>query len=120
MRPGIGSAANRRACSVRKKYLLDSFTNKPTTKTLQWILRSVDWGRVHWELQEISGMALRHVRVDLEYQHALDEARDQAARFDILDERQEVVDHWRNAKSWIVPLVAVSCDYSAAGQDSNS
>jgi hypothetical protein len=79
------------------------------------IVRSIDWGRVRWELQEISGMALRHVRVDREYQHALDEARDQATRFGIADERQEVVDHWRDAKSWIVPPVAVSCDLLGGG-----
>jgi hypothetical protein len=79
------------------------------------IVRSIDWGRVRWELQEISGMALRHVRVDREYQHALDEARDQATRFGIVDERQEVVDHWRDAKSWIVPPVAVSFDLLGGG-----
>jgi hypothetical protein len=78
-------------------------------------LRSIDWGRVRWELQEISGIALRHVRVDREYQHALDEARDQATRFGIVDERQDVVDHWRDAKSWIVPPVAVSCDLLGGG-----
>jgi hypothetical protein len=79
------------------------------------IVRSIDWGRVRWELQEISGMALRHVRVDREYQHALDEARDRATRFGIVDERQEVVDHWRDAKSWIVPPVAVSFDLLGGG-----
>jgi hypothetical protein len=79
------------------------------------IVRSTDWGRVRWELQEISGVALRHVRVDREYQHALDEAREQATRFGIVDERQEVVDHWRDAKSWIVPPVAVSCDLLGGG-----
>ena len=79
------------------------------------IVRSIDWGRVRWELQEISGMALRHVRVDREYQHALDEARDQATRFGIVDERQDVVDHWRDAKSWMVPPVAVSCDLLGGG-----
>jgi hypothetical protein len=79
------------------------------------IVRSIDWGRVRWELQEISGMALRHVRVDREFQHALDEARDQATRFGIVDERQEVVDHWRDAKSWIVPPVAVSFDLLGGG-----
>jgi hypothetical protein len=79
------------------------------------IVRSIDWGRVRWELQEISGMALRHVRVDREYQHALDEARDQATRFGIVDERQDVVDHWRDAKSWIVPPVAVSFDLLGGG-----
>jgi hypothetical protein len=31
------------------------------------IVRSIDWGRVRWELQEISGIAMRHVRVAREY-----------------------------------------------------
>jgi hypothetical protein len=79
------------------------------------IVRSIDWGRVRWELQEISGIAMRHVRVAREYQRALDEARDQATSFGIVDERQDVVDHWRDAKSWIVPPVAVSCDLLGAG-----
>jgi hypothetical protein len=79
------------------------------------IVRSVDWGRVRWELQEISGVALRHMRADREYQHALDEARDRATRFGIVDERQEVVDHWRDVKSWIVPPVAVACNLLGGG-----
>ena len=42
------------------------------------IVRAVDWGRVIWSLEEFSGVALRHIRVDRGYQHALDEARDRA------------------------------------------
>jgi len=64
-------------------------------------LRAIDWGRVQWELQELSGVALRHVRVDRGYQHALDEARDRATQFGIVDEREEVISHWMDAKSWI-------------------
>jgi hypothetical protein len=79
------------------------------------IVRAVDWGRVRWELEELSGIALRHVRVDRGYQRALDEARTQATQFGIVDERQEVVEHWRDAKSWIVPPVAVSCDLLGGG-----
>jgi hypothetical protein len=79
------------------------------------IVRSIDWGRVRRELQEISGIAMRHVWVDRGFQHALDEARNQATSFGIVDERQEVVDHWRDAKSWIVPPVAVSCDLLGGG-----
>jgi hypothetical protein len=78
-------------------------------------LRSIDWGRVHWLLEELSGIALRHVRVDRGYQHALDEARDRATKFGIVDERQEVVDHWRDAKSWIVPPVIVDGDLLGGG-----
>jgi hypothetical protein len=79
------------------------FHEQSTNEDFAVIVRTIDWGGVRWELQEISGIALRHIRVDREYQHALDEARDQATRFGIVDERQDVVDHWRDAKSWIVP-----------------
>lgn len=79
------------------------------------IVRSIDWGRVRWELEELSGIAMRHVRVDRAYQLALDEARDRATQFGIVDERQEVVDHWRDAKSWIVPPVIVADDLVGGG-----
>jgi hypothetical protein len=76
---------------------------------------SVDWARVSWELAEFSGVALRHMRVDREYQHALDEARDRATQFGIVDEREEVANHWRDAKSWVVPPVVVSGDLLGGG-----
>ena len=76
---------------------------------------SIDWGRVSWELQELSGVALRHMRVDREYQHALDEARDHAVCYGIVDERDAVVNHWRDAKSWVVPPVVVSGDLLGGG-----
>lgn len=79
------------------------------------IVRATDWGRVTWELQEFSGIALRHMRVDRGYQHALDEARDRAAQFGIIDDRQDVVDHWRDAKSWIVPPVIVAGELLGGG-----
>jgi hypothetical protein len=83
------------------------FHEEATNEDFAVIVRAVDWGRITWELAELSGVALRHVRVDRGYQHALDEARDQATQFGIVDERQEVVDHWKEAKSWIVPPVVV-------------
>ena len=78
-------------------------------------VRGIDWGRVAWELQEMSGIALRHMRVDREFQHALDEARDYAVAYGIVDDREEVVNHWRDAKSWMVPPVAVSGDLLGVG-----
>ena len=63
----------------------------------------------------MSGIALRHVRVDREFQHALDEARDQATQFGIVDEREKVVSHWAEAKSWVVPPVVVRGDLLGAG-----
>jgi hypothetical protein len=80
------------------------------------IVRAVDWGRVTWELQEMSGIALRHVRVDRAFQLALDEARDQVTQYGIVDEREEVVNHWREAKSWMVPPVMVSAELLGGGE----
>jgi hypothetical protein len=77
-------------------------------------VRAVDWGRVHWELEEMSGTVLRQVRVDRSHQHALDEARDRAAQFGIIDDREEVVVHWRHAHSWFVPPVLVTGDVLGA------
>ena len=55
------------------------------------------------------------MRVDRGYQHALDEARDPATQFGIVDDRQDVVDHWRDAKSWIVPPVIVAGELLGGG-----
>ncbi len=72
------------------------------------VVRAIDWGRVRRELEEFSGVALGHVRVDRSFQYALDEARGRAAQFGIHDDRTEVVDHWRDARSWLAPPVMVS------------
>src|SRR5450631_2163288 len=58
------------------------------------LVRAVDWGHVRWELEALSGIALRQVSVDRGFQHALDEAHDRAAQFGITDDREEVVAHW--------------------------
>jgi hypothetical protein len=79
------------------------------------IVRSLDWGRVRWELQEMSGVALRHVRVDRAFQLALDEARDHAVCYGIVDEREEVVSHWKDSKSWLVPPVVVGGELLGGG-----
>jgi hypothetical protein len=54
------------------------FSEEANNEDFAVIVRAVDWGRVTWELQEMSGVALRHVRVDRAFQLALDEARDRA------------------------------------------
>jgi hypothetical protein len=69
----IGSAANRKDCNVREKFSLNSSV-QCDNEDFAVIVRSVDWGRLRWEFQEISEMELRHVRGDRNYQHALDEA----------------------------------------------
>jgi len=78
-------------------------------------VKAVDWGRVSWELAEFSGVALRHMRVDREYQHALDEARDRATQFGVVDDREEVVNHWNDAKSWVLPPIVVGGDLLGGG-----
>jgi hypothetical protein len=74
------------------------------------IVKAVDWGRVRWELEEFSGVALRQVCVDRGFQYALDEARERTAQFGIRDDREEVVNHWRDAQSWFAPPVIVTGD----------
>jgi hypothetical protein len=110
------SAARRRDCSVRRRCSLTQlFHEEANNEDFAVIVRSVDWGRVNWELQEFSGVALRHVRVDRAFQLALDEARDQATQFGIVDERQEVVTHWTDAKSWMVAPVIVDAALLGGG-----
>jgi hypothetical protein len=72
------------------------------------IMRSADWRSVRWELQEFSGVALRRVSVDRGFQYAVDEARERTTQFGIMDDREDVVAHWRDAGSWIVPPVVVA------------
>lgn len=86
------------------------FSEEANNEDFSVIVRAVDWGRVSWELQEMSGVALRHLRVDRGYQYALDEARTQATQFGIVDEREEVVAHWQEAKSWMVAPVLIAGD----------
>jgi len=72
------------------------------------IVGAVDWGRVRWELGEFSGIALRQVRVDRGYQYALDEARARATQSGIVDDREDVIAHWRDSHSWFAPPVMVA------------
>jgi hypothetical protein len=72
------------------------------------IVRAVDWGRLSWRLEEFSGITLRQVRVDRGYQYAVDEARDRATQFGIVDDREQVVNHWRDVHTWFAPPVMVA------------
>jgi hypothetical protein len=72
------------------------------------IVRAVDWGRLSWRLEEFSGITLRQVRVDRGYQYAVDEARDRATQFGIVDDRDQVVNHWRDVHTWFAPPVMVA------------
>jgi hypothetical protein len=91
------------------------FHEKANDEDFTVIVRSIDWGRVSWELAELSGVALRQVRVDRNYQLALEEARDHAVCYGIVDERKDVVSHWKEAKSWLIAPVAASADLLGGG-----
>lgn len=84
------------------------FHEKANDQEFAAIASTVDWGQVRWELTEMSGVALRHLHVDRGFRLALDEARDHAVCYGIVDERARVEAHWRDAKSWVVPPIAVS------------
>jgi hypothetical protein len=98
-----------------QEVFMQLFHRKANDDDFAAILRSVDWGRVQWELEEMSGVALRHMRVDRRHQLALEEAMDHAVCYGIVDEREEVEAHWRDAKSWLVTPVAVSGDLLGSG-----
>ena len=68
-------------------------------------LRAVDWARVRFELEEFSGIKLRGVGIDRIGEHAVDEARERTASWGVQDARPEVLDHWREMHSWLVPPV---------------
>jgi hypothetical protein len=78
-------------------------------------IRTIDWGVVTWEHRELSGVALRRVRVAQAREESLDEARDMATQYGIVDNREEVVSHWRDAKTWLVPPIVVSGDLLGGG-----
>jgi len=42
--------------------------------------------------------------------HPLDEARERATRFGIIDDREDVVAHWQDAHSWFTPPVMIAGD----------
>jgi hypothetical protein len=94
------------ACS--QEVFTQLFHEEANNADFSIIVRAVDWGRVRWELEEFSGVALRQVRVERGYQYALDEARERAAQFGIRDDRGAVVEHWRDAGSWFAPPVMVA------------
>src|SRR5271166_1172213 len=83
------------------------FSEEANNPDFEAIVHGIDWGRVAWELQEFSGVALRQVRVDRGFQYAVDEARERTTQFGITDDREEVIQHWVDGESWIVPPVIV-------------
>ena len=72
------------------------------------LYRAVDWGRVAWSLEELSGVQWRQVSVERGYQYAVDEARWRTFEEGVVDARAAVVAHWGEAGTWLVPPVLVT------------
>ena len=70
--------------------------------------RAVDWSRVVWSIESLSGVQWRQVSVDRGYQYAVDEARWRTVAEGVSDERVAVVAHWGEAGTWLVPPVIVT------------
>jgi len=91
----------------------NSFTSNRTTKLCRHRAQH-RLGRVRWNYRKSPGWRFA-TSGSPEYQHH-STSKGSATRFGIVDERQDVVVHWRDAKSWIVPPVAVACDLLGGGQ----
>ncbi|HEY0745462.1 MAG TPA: hypothetical protein VGD63_02085 [Steroidobacteraceae bacterium] len=70
----------------------------------------IDWGAVEWTEKHLSGAALRRIGVPRAYQYAVDEARGRTAQNGFQDERQEVMNHWREAKTWMRSPILLAGD----------
>ena len=69
-------------------------------------LAGVDWSRVVWEEQLLSGVRLRQVACPRGYQYAVDEARARTLMQGLTDEREAVLASWREAQTWVrAPVV---------------
>lgn len=60
-------------------------------------------------------MALRRVAVDRGYQYAVDEARRRTFARGINDEREDVVAHWIEYRTWLRPPIVVTGEVTGSG-----
>jgi hypothetical protein len=74
------------------------------------VVRFVDWAAVEWEERNLSGVALRRVAVPRPYQHAADEARWRTREKGVQDDRPEIIEHWRTARTWLRSPILVAGD----------
>jgi hypothetical protein len=75
------------------------------------LVRPVDWSTIEWSEKGLSGVALRHVGVPSFYQLAVDEARARTAEEGFRDEREEVMNHWLEAKTWTQSPIVLAGDF---------
>jgi hypothetical protein len=73
-------------------------------------LTRVDWSRVAWDDQLLSGVRMRQVGVPRGYQYAVDEAQAQTFLYGLQDERAEVMDSWRESHTWVRSPVLLEGD----------
>jgi hypothetical protein len=73
-------------------------------------VRFIDWSTIEWREKRLSGIALRRVGVPRAYQLAVDEARARTAEEGFHDEREEVMTHWHEAKTWMQSPIVVAGD----------
>lgn len=74
------------------------------------MVRLIDWSVIEWSEKRLSGIALRRVGVPSFYQLAVDEARIRTAEEGLQDERQEVMTHWQEAKTWMQSPIVLTGD----------
>lgn len=74
------------------------------------VVRLIDWSAIEWSEKPLSGIALRRVGVPRAYQYAVDEARSRTAQNGFHDEREEVMTHWQEAKTWMQSPIVLAGD----------
>jgi hypothetical protein len=74
------------------------------------VVRFVDWSTIEWSEQRLSGAALRRVGVPRVYQLAVDEARARTIEHGFQDEREDVMTHWQEAKTWMQSPILMTGD----------
>ena len=73
-------------------------------------VRLIDWSTIEWTEKRLSGIALRRVGVPRIYQLAVDEARARTVEAGFNDERDEVMAHWHEAKTWMQSPIVLAGD----------
>ncbi len=74
------------------------------------LVRLIDWSTIEWSEKRLSGIVLRCVGVPSFYQLAVDEARTRTAEEGFHDEREAVMAHWQEAKTWMQSPIGLAGD----------
>lgn len=74
------------------------------------LVKFIDWSAIEWSEKRFSGAVLRRVGVPSFYQLAVDEARIPTAEAGFRDEREEVMMHWQEARTWMHSPIVLAGD----------